>query len=619
MMNLYSAIELGKNAILTQQEVFQIIGHNMANVNTAGYSRQVAELESIGPSVLGLNESGRGVSLGNIRSVRDRFIDNQIVESLQHKGKYENLGDIMSTIESLFDESGSLGISDSLTNFFNAWNDLANQPTNVPTRDSLVSKTQNFTQTMNNTYERLIDQQQSYDANIAALVDDVNSLAADIGTLNQKIAYAKGSSTPTNDLMDTRDRKIRELSEKIGINFYYEQSNDSVTIEVAGKPLVLFNEVNQLSAVRNAENSNYYDVYMEQNGQATFDLTPYIERGQMGALIQARDGETVTGAGTVTPGASAGGYTALTFSQDHGLQVGDLITIGGQTRSVVSVSSTTDITVDDFNPALAGAQTWEKRDGYIPEYKKSLDKLAADLIYNVNKTHETGYTFETPPVTGQNFFQMSDGPAGITPTADGTTTVSFSSNIASLLNVGDIIKVGGQTRLITGVTPTSVTVDSPIVATVPPATTWEYVNVKGAASFIQVDATVSADSKKIAASSSPTAVGDNATALNIARLMSNKQVIDSDNDGITDNGSSFHDYLHSMLAEIGTVGKSATYESDSNSAMVKFLQDKRDSLSGVSLDEESAKLMQFEKSFQALGKFMGTVTELTSVIMQIVQ
>ncbi|MGE5343866.1 MAG: flagellar hook-associated protein FlgK [Candidatus Omnitrophota bacterium] len=618
-MNLYSAIELGKNAILTQQEVFQIIGHNMANVNTAGYSRQVAELESIGPSVLGLNESGRGVSLGNIRSVRDRFIDNQIVESLQHKGKYENLGDIMSTIESLFDESGSLGISDSLTNFFNAWNDLANQPTNVPTRDSLVSKTQNFTQTMNNTYERLIDQQQSYDANIAALVDDVNSLAADIGTLNQKIAYAKGSSTPTNDLMDTRDRKIRELSEKIGINFYYEQSNDSVTIEVAGKPLVLFNEVNQLSAVRNAENSNYYDVYMEQNGQATFDLTPYIERGQMGALIQARDGETVTGAGTVTPGASAGGYTALTFSQDHGLQVGDLITIGGQTRSVVSVSSTTDITVDDFNPALAGAQTWEKRDGYIPEYKKSLDKLAADLIYNVNKTHETGYTFETPPVTGQNFFQMSDGPAGITPTADGTTTVSFSSNIASLLNVGDIIKVGGQTRLITGVTPTSVTVDSPIVATVPPATTWEYVNVKGAASFIQVDATVSADSKKIAASSSPTAVGDNATALNIARLMSNKQVIDSDNDGITDNGSSFHDYLHSMLAEIGTVGKSATYESDSNSAMVKFLQDKRDSLSGVSLDEESAKLMQFEKSFQALGKFMGTVTELTSVIMQIVQ
>ncbi len=104
-MNLWSALELGKTSIMNQQKIFQIVGHNMANVNTPGYSRQSVQLENVPPPVIGINQGGRGMNLIGIHSVRDRFINGQIVDRQQYQGKYETLSNTMANIEALFDES----------------------------------------------------------------------------------------------------------------------------------------------------------------------------------------------------------------------------------------------------------------------------------------------------------------------------------------------------------------------------------------------------------------------------------------------------------------------------------------------------------------------------------
>lgn len=627
MMNLYSALELGKNSMLAQQQVFQLIGHNIANVNTEGYSRQVAYMESVRPSVIGLTDGGRGVQLTNIFAVRDKFIDSQIIDRQQYKGKNETMSSIMSTIETLFDESSGLGISDSLTNFFSAWNDLANNPTDIPTRNSLVSKTTSFTSSINNTYQRLIDQQEIYDQNVGVLVEDINSIADEIAQLNEKIAYAEGTGVPANDLVDTRQRRINELSEKIGINVYYEQSTNSATIEVAGRPLVSFNQVNHLSVQRNTYNSNYYDLYMDQYGQPAYDITTSVNTGQMAALIEARDGSVVSGPGTISSVTSLAGQTTLTFSQDHGLSVGDLITINGETRSVSLITASNGIVVDDFTDPVTVGSGWQTRQGYIPEYKNQLDKLATGLIYTVNSMHQTGYTLNG--TTGQNFFQMNTGTVNISSIANGSPSAGYDTITFATspnLSVGDVITINGETRLILSSTGTAVTVSSfattPVVPALPATLSWEYAQVHGAASMLAVDSNVAADSNLIAASSTNTtgvggAVGNNTIALQIARLTDANSTVDTNNDGVTDYGT-FHEYLHSMFAEIGNAGSTAQYEAEANSSMLTYLQDKRDSISGVSLDEEAANLMQYEKSFQALGKFMGTISALTEVIMDIV-
>jgi flagellar hook-associated protein 1 FlgK len=473
---------------------------------------------------------------------------------------------------------------------------------------------------MRNNYQRLIDQQEICDGNIAVLVDEINTIAAEIGELNEQIAFAEGAGAPSNDLQDQRERRIRDLSEKIGINFYTEQANNSITIEVAGQPLVSFNNVNQLSVVRNQYNSNYYDVYIDQyGGLPPANITTMIDSGEMGAMIQARDGEVVTGSGQVSDGGIVSGLRALDFTQAHGLSVGDLVTINGETRSVVTITSATQVLVDDFTVAIT--PNWQTRSGYIPSYKKQLDKLASGLIYNVNDIHQSGYTLNAATTTDQNFFRMATGTIPITAVVG--NTVTFSGDVSTTLSVGDALTIGGETRLITGVTPgaaSTVTVNSPFTVA---AGAWQYANVQGGASFIEVDANIVADSTLIAASSQPTqappnAVGNNDVAIQIAQLMDQNTpgVIDTDNDGQTDYGS-FHEYLHSLYSEIGNAGNTANNELDANSSMLTYLENRRDSISAVSLDEEAANLMQYEKSFQALGTFMGTVNGLLDILMQI--
>lgn len=627
-MNLWSAIELGKNSIQTHQQVFQVIGHNIANVNTPGYSRQVVDLENVRPSVIGLKDGGRGVNLIDIRSVRDRYIDSQIMERKRFAGKWDTMSGIMNSVETLFDESHGLGFSDALTGFFNAWNDVANHPTDIPTRNSLVSQSQSMAENMNNTFQRLIDEQEIADANIGSLVEQINTILDEIGELNQKIAYSEGADVPANDLLDIRERRLRELSEYIGINVYYDQSNNSATVEVrgAGRPLVSFNSVNHLSVQRNPENYNYNDLYVDQYGIPAFNITTQLDGGKMEALILARDGEVVNGNGTVAAVASAAGQTTIQFSQTHGLSVGDLITINNETRSVIGITADDTIIVNDFTALPAVGDSWQERDGYIPEYKNYLNKLAAGLVYNVNSQHQQGYGLGDagPNPPGRDFFaQTATAALGINVTGVAGNTVTFDASVVGVLDVGDIITIDGETRLIQSVAGNSVTVNSNFVAAA--GATWEYANIQTAATLLSVDANIQANPNQIAASDSPTddglgnplAVGNNTIALAISGMVDSQSTVDTDNDGTIDYGT-FHEYLHSLHSEIGNAGNTANYESEANSGMLTFLENRRDSISAVSLDEEAATLMQFEKSYQAIAQFMGTVSQLTDVLMQIV-
>jgi len=622
-MNLFSAIELGKNSILTQQQVFSVIGHNIANVNTPGYSRQVVDLENVRPSVIGLKDGGRGVNMLGIRSIRDRYIDNQIMDRKQYKGKWETLGGVMNTVETLFDEAHGLGFSDQLTNFFNGWADVANHPSDIPTRNSLVSKSRTMADTMNNTFQRLIDQQQINDANIGTMVTQVNGILDEVAELNQKIAYSEGANVPANDLLDARERRLRELSEYVGVNVYYDQSNNSATVEIAGRPMVSFNVVNHLSAVRNTENSNFYDVYVDQYGQPAYNVTTDIDNGKMGALLLSRDGEVVNGAaGTVTASAPYGaGTSLLTFASNHNLSVGDLITINNETRSVISIPATNQVVINDLaNPIASFPVGYQERNGYIPEYRNDLNKLATSLIYNVNDLHQQGYALDTA-TTGLDFFQMTAGPAGITATVVGspTNTVTFSADVRGFINVGDAISVNGETRLVTGfnaAAPWDVQVNTNFTANTAGAT-WDYANVQTAATLLTVDPAIVADSSLIAAADQAGSIGNNGIALRMAQLMDNQNSVDTNNDGTIDNGT-FHEFLHSLHSKIGNAGNTAIYESEANGSMLNFLENRRDSISAVSLDEEAANLMQFEKSYTALSQFMGKISQLTDVLMQIV-
>lgn len=550
MMNLFSALELGKNSLLATQSVFQVIGHNMANVNTQGYSRQTVAMESLAPSVIGSLSSGRGVDVQAIESVRDRYITAQIVDRKSYNGYYGGLTSSMSTVEAIFSQVDGTGLSDQLSTFFNKWADVSNNPTDITSRRSLVSNARSFSENLSNSYRSLIDLQETANNQIEDVVDEINALANEIAGLNTKISFAKGSGQPAYDLMDHRDEAIKTLSEKVGIAVYTNQLTDSVTIDISGRPLVSDHLVNELSLVRDPTNSNYYDIYIAQYGAPPLEITGSIHNGQLEALLTMRDDN-------------------------------------------------------------------------IPQYRQELDNLAAGLVYNVNALHQSGFALDTV-TTGQSFFAMSGGVGQLAAVAG--TTVSFSAAINTTLQVGDIISVGGQVRRITAIPAANqVTVDSAFNPD-PPATlpaTWEYTGVEGAAALLTVNPDLIDDPTLIAASGlvdpgppASGAVGNNSIALAVSRLMEQNNTVDSDRNGIGDYGT-FHEYFHRTLSTIGDDSANAQYELEATESMITYLDNKRDEISGVSLDEETADLMRYEKSYQAIAQFMAQISQLTDVLIQL--
>lgn len=533
MQNLFSAIELGKNSLLTQQQIFQIIGHNIANVNTDGYSRQVPVLESVAPEVTGVLSSGRGVSLAQIFASRSQFVDSQIVGRKQAASKYDTLNGILEQVEALFDESSSMGLSDNLTDFFQKWSDLANQPTDIPSRNSLVSSAQSLTENISNAYLRLTEQQQISDGSIANAIEEINSIAHEIAGLNEQISRSINMQSPANDLIDQRTQRIKELSNLIGINVYYDDVSSAATIEAAGRPLVNFTAVYELSVQRNPANNNYLDIYSQGS---VAPINDDIRNGKIDALLQIRD-------------------------------------------------------------------------TLLPDYKRQLDNLAYSLGSTVNAVHNGGYALDGV-TTGLDFFNdftpaMVNGPGNVTSIG---TNLTFSQDITQRLHVGDLIQVGAQQRTIVSITDGTHAVTDAAFLPVAAAAAWQVQDNTDAAVNLQVAANIIANPNLVAAADAANAAGNNGTALDIAALMNGQQV-----SGMW----SYHDYLHSLFVDLGNDTRASKFELDANNSTLNYLENKRDEISAVSLDEETANLMQFQKSYQAMAQFFSLVNGLADVLLQL--
>ncbi len=533
MQNLFSAIELGKNTLLAQQQIFQMIGQNIANVNTPGYSRQVAILENVAGDLTSPISTGRGMDITRIFAVRSQFVDAQIVERRQETRKHETLHDILSQVETLFDESTGLGLSDALTDFFAKWSDVADTPTSVATRNSLVSSAQQLASGMQNAYLRLFDQREIANAQVADAIAEINGLAAEIADLNREIAAAENLATPANDLIDRRTQRIKELSDLVGINVYYNAETHSATVEVAGRPLVSYATVYPMDVVRNPANANFYEVTM--TGSAA-PVTGDIRGGRLEGLLQARDTE-------------------------------------------------------------------------LPDYLRRLDNLAYWLNSSVNAVHNGGYALDGV-TTGLDFFvdftpAFDAGPGTVTSAG---TTLTFSDDISAVLHVGDVIQVGAQQRVIVAVTDALHVETDTAFAPPAAAAAWQVQNNAGAAVSLEVNPNLVTNPELIAAADAANAEGNNGTALAIAALMDSRSVA-----GLWTG----HDYLHTMFTQIGNDVRAAGYEQEANQAALTALENKRDEISGVSLDEEAATLMQFQKAYQAMAQFLGVVNGLTDTLIQL--
>ena len=288
-MSVNVILNAGRTALFTQQKAIGITSHNIANVNTDGYSRQRVNMATSAPYSSQPGQTGTGVQAVEIQRIYDRFLGAQINDENQNLGKWEAQKGILEKVEIIFDESSGDGLNQAMSEFWNAWQDLANNPSDYAERTALLFKSETMANTLNNTYSDLTQIQKDIDTSTTGTIKEVNSISERIAELNDKIALVEVGGQNANDYRDSRDLLLKDLSFMIDIN-YFENSDGKITVLTAGgRPLVENITSWNLSTQADTSGSSLRDIVWTDSDGNMVDITGDITGGKLKGWLEARD------------------------------------------------------------------------------------------------------------------------------------------------------------------------------------------------------------------------------------------------------------------------------------------------------------------------------------------
>ncbi len=289
-MGIYSTLIMGREAVILNQKAIDVTGHNISNVNTPGYSRQRVIFQAKDPINVGIGMMGTGVSAAGIERIYDEALKDKINNASHELGKLESTRDALERVEIVFNESTGYGLNSSMDEFWNAWQDLANNPSGHTERTILLAKSENLATHFNRMYSDLNEIRTDLDATLSAAVDEINILATQIDELNDNIVYIEASEKNANDYRDERDQLMRELAEFV--DFSSSESADgrmTITIPNGGtNDLVSQSGVDSLVAT-DTDSNGYLDI--EWSSAPGVAINAGISGGKLNGILQVRDTE----------------------------------------------------------------------------------------------------------------------------------------------------------------------------------------------------------------------------------------------------------------------------------------------------------------------------------------
>ena len=253
MRSTFFGLEAARKGLLAHQKMIDVTGHNIANANTPGYSRQVAIAATTEPfteptmnRVETAGQIGTGVDIKSILRIRDAFTDLQIRAENHTYGKWEARQEILSQLEMIVGEpSDTNSLRNTLDVFWQSLQELAKRPEEQAVRSTVRQQGIILAETIRHTYTQMQDLMINIEAEIKVGVDHINSIAYRIAALNERIGKIVAIGDEPNDLLDQRDYLIDELSKLVDINIV-EDHQRKAQITIGGKSLVIADKVNEI-------------------------------------------------------------------------------------------------------------------------------------------------------------------------------------------------------------------------------------------------------------------------------------------------------------------------------------------------------------------------------------
>lgn len=284
MSGLFQGLEIGKRALLTHQLSMNVIGHNLANVNTPGYTRQRTVVTSAQPIETANHIIGNGVTAKTIIQVRDLFLTMQYRRENKSLGEWTYREKILAQVETFFAEPHEESLGDALNQFWNGWLDLSNNPESSAARAAVVSQANRMATVFHNLNRQLHEMRATADKDVAARVEEINQVARQIANLNRLVVSEELGSQRANDLRDQRDYLIDNLSRLVDVTVR-EKANGSATVYISGLAIVENADTFELGTVVNSSGALATHDIVWKNTKTTVKITG----GELRGLLDTRD------------------------------------------------------------------------------------------------------------------------------------------------------------------------------------------------------------------------------------------------------------------------------------------------------------------------------------------
>ncbi|MEO8645460.1 flagellar hook-associated protein FlgK [Pseudomonas sp.] len=280
-----SLLNIGMSGLSASQSSLMTTGNNIANVDTAGYSRQQTVQGTKASQQFGNVYIGTGTTLADVRRVYNSYLDAQLQTTTSlNSDSAAYLGQV-TPLDKLLSDSGT-GLNGALTKFFASVQNVNAKPGDDASRQLLLSDAQALSNRFNSVSSQLNAQNANINGNLTNMADQVNKLAATVAQLNQKIAEISSSGGMPNELLDARNETVRQLSTFTGAQIVEREGNVDIYLG-SGQPLVMGNTVNKLEVVPGKDDPNRLALQLNR-GSSTIDITSIMTGGEIGGLLRYR-------------------------------------------------------------------------------------------------------------------------------------------------------------------------------------------------------------------------------------------------------------------------------------------------------------------------------------------
>lgn len=661
MSNSFSGLTTAITGMYSNQKALEVTGHNVSNLNTAGYTRQQAILATANSQYIVNNWVEMGSRVQEIRQIRNAFLDSIYRKEANGLGYWEARYNSVKDLEAILGEPMTDGLQNTLNEFWNSWQELAKSPESLTIRALVRQRAEALVYQMNHIGEQINKLQDDINNEIIKKIDEVNDITKQIAELNAKIAKAEGMGNKANDYYDQRNNLVDRLSELLEVEIY-ENPNGMMDILTGGYYLVNKTTQTKIVAVQNAALSPYVVPVLEGLG-VQLDVGTGAIKGLMESrgMVSGAKGSYENGTPNTTCDItfavdlsdssdaylanlknniqnyvnkiksyglnynlrlvtySAEGINNVDFGSDiNGFveAVNNLTASGGAATDFGSVVSSVANTAPFSESAnrymvvfTSGTLTGSESEinGYIKTLGKSGIRMSVigpgeGWSTVANATGGSVYDISTP---ADEFASLMSRIAEDTASdvnkriAAPDESMNIISSVKKMLNAMVNIIVREVNRLhMSGKTLNGNDGGAffePINAGIP----MEMGNIKLSDSL--------ADLNNIVASASD-ANGDNTIAKAIADLRNRNimasfsQTLDADT------------YYRQIILKVGNVGREAEQYTESQRVLVSAADNDRQSIAGVSLDEEMSNMIKFKYAYNAATRAISVINEMLDTL-----